>query len=77
MEATIACANLFAGRDYTVTAQVARFLHGTSTAVDPIEVEITFAADDVTDEVDYDLPIDSTYDYEITGATIDYAEEAA
>jgi hypothetical protein len=58
-----------------VAVQVARLLHGTSTAVDPIEVEISFSADDVTEEVYYDLPIDATYDYEITGAAIDYAEE--
>lgn len=67
--ATIPLSGLTNGVDYTVTAEIDRYTAGGGSYVDTITDEITFTASGTTEDLEYDVPIDTDYDYEITGAT--------
>ena len=70
VRATLACTGLTDSEDYEITVDLDRYTSDTSTYIDTIQVVIPFTAAGTSEDIEYDLPIDSTYDYEITDATI-------
>jgi hypothetical protein len=70
VRATLTCTGLTDATAYEITVDLDRYTSDTSTLIDTIQVVIPFTSAGTLDDIEYDLPIDSTYDYEITGATI-------
>ena len=67
--ATIPLSGLTVGVDYTVTIALDRYTAGGGAYVDSITDEVTFTAGATTEDLEYDVPVNTDYDYEITGAS--------
>ena len=63
--ATIPCSGLTAATDYVVTVRIARYMAGGGALVDFVLDTIEFTASGPTEEVEYELPVNTDYDYEI------------
>jgi hypothetical protein len=70
VRATIPLTGLTIGIEYTVTIDLDRYTAGGGAYVDSITDSITFTAGATTESLEYDVPINTDYDYEITGASI-------
>lgn len=61
---TINLTGLTPAAAYTVTANINRYTAGGGAFVDAIQVEIDFAADGASDTVNYQVPVNTDFDYE-------------
>jgi hypothetical protein len=53
-----------------VTVEIDRYTAGGGSYVDTITDDITFTASGTTEDIDYDVEVNTTYDFEFVGATI-------
>lgn len=70
VRATIPLSGLTIGVDYTVTIEIDRYGAGGGSYVDTITEDITFTAASTSESIEYDVPVNTDYDYEFVGATV-------
>lgn len=68
--ATLACTGLTAATAYEITVTIKRYTAGGGAYVDSITDTITFTASGATEEIEYNVPVNTDYDYELSAATI-------
>jgi hypothetical protein len=68
--ATLSCSGLVSGCNYEVTITLKRYTAGGGGYVDSITDTIAFTASGATEDIDYDVPVNTDYDYEMSAATI-------
>jgi hypothetical protein len=71
--ATIACSSLTASADYELTIDIKRYTAGGGAYVDTIEDTVTFTASGTTEDVEYEVPVNTDYDYEIDTSAVTIA----
>lgn len=71
--ATIPCSGLTNGTDYVVTVKINRYTSGGGSYVDFIYDTIEFTAGADTEDIEYDVPVNTDYDYEIDTSYKDIA----
>lgn len=67
--ATIPCSDLTAAVAYTVTVNLNRYTAGGGSFVDTIQDTIEFVATGTTENIEYEVPVNTDYDYEIQTGT--------
>lgn len=67
---TFSLSSLINGNNYDIEVTLNRYVAGGGGFVDQITDTITFTASGTTDSVDYEVPVNTDYDYEYSSATV-------
>lgn len=68
--ATLAASGLTASTDYEIEITLKRYTAGGGAYVDSITDTITFTASGATEDIEYNVPVNTDYDYELSAASI-------